>query len=635
MNKIRISIPTVCLALLGTACGNTDDGQNPDTMPTTDTTGVSPVPGAPSTVGPATVGPTGTLTPMPSTTGAVNPVQPPVGATGPGATGPGATGPGATGPGATGPGATGPGATGPGATGPGATGPGATGPGATGPGATGPTTGMTGPAPVAPVAPAPTGSEPGPTPTEPGPVPDPPEPEPTLIISGQNDYWQIVEPTEGSGGTTITVNANQEEQDWHGFGGTFNEAGWDALGDVSAEERDRAIKLLFHKTEGAGFTYGRIPIGSSDYGLDRYTLAETAGDFEMNSFSIERDKQALIPYIKAALAVKPDIKLWASPWTPPPWMKENALANGYDRGTMKSDPQTLGAHALYLARFVEEYAKEGIAVEHVQPQNEPGYQQDYPSCGWSPQVMTTYIAEHLGPLFAERLPETEIWLGTMSNDAVGPSIVSAVMGNATARSYVKGIGLQWGMVASASNYVSQYDVPVMQTEHRCGHYPWGDSNPNDHVTHQSSWTAANPPGPAPNDHNYGRETWDLIKDWIGRGVNSYLAWNMILDTYGKNLDEQRIWHQNALLVVDRQQGTLRATPAYYVFRHLAQYVEPGAVRVGTQGGDALAFKNPDGSIVTVVHNSGGQAAQTTVAVGGTSLQFQVPAQGWATLNWQP
>ena len=118
-------------------------------------------------------------------------------------------------------------------------------------------------------------------------------------------------------------------------------------------------------------------------------------------------------------------------------------------------------------------------------------------------------------------------------------------------------------------------------------------------------------------------------------MNSYLAWNMVLDTIGRSLDDVRPWNQNAMIVVDRANNALITTPYYYVFRHLSQYVEPGSVRVSVQGGDALAWKNPDGSIVTVLHNSGAQASDTTLAVGGTTVQFSIPGQGWATVNWQP
>ena len=86
--------------------------------------------------------------------------------------------------------------------------------------------------------------------------------------------------------------------------------------------QDQAIQLLFGK-DGCRFAWGRIPMGASDYAIDRYTLNETAGDTAMANFSIERDKQRLIPFIKAAQAVKPDIRFWASPWTPPTWMKSS------------------------------------------------------------------------------------------------------------------------------------------------------------------------------------------------------------------------------------------------------------------------------------------------------------------------
>ena len=148
---------------------------------------------------------------------------------------------------------------------------------------------------------------------------------------------------------------------------------------LSESERDRAIKLLFDVNDGIGFTWGRIPVGASDYALERYTLNETANDFEMEHFTIERDKQYLIPYIKAALAVKPDIRFWASPWTPPTWMKNPV---GYDGGAMRNEAKYLQANALYLAKFCETYNNEGIQINAICPQNEPGYTQGYPSCGW-------------------------------------------------------------------------------------------------------------------------------------------------------------------------------------------------------------------------------------------------------------
>ncbi|WP_437951236.1 glycoside hydrolase family 30 beta sandwich domain-containing protein [Sorangium sp. So ce296] len=449
----------------------------------------------------------------------------------------------------------------------------------------------------------------------------PPVVEPTLITSGPNDYWKTGTPTEvTSGNADVTVDDATTHQRWDGFGGTFNEAGWNVLSMLGEAERARAIELLFDKHEGAAFVYGRIPIGASDYAMDRYTLAETPNDTAMASFSIDRDKERLIPYIKAALAVRPGLHLWASPWTPPTWMKSNGA---FDGGRMKDDASTLQAYALYLAKFVEAYAGEGITIEAVHPQNEPNYETRYPSCIWTGPLMAKFIGTYLGPTFADRGLTAQIYLGTMSNNESGKdgAIISAVTGDATAMGYVKGFGLQWNMMSSASGLRSR-NLPIVQTEHKCGNYPW---NP-----------AGSPPfdaQKAPNDHAYAEESWGLIRDWIKAGVTSYSAWNMVLDTAGKNLDSERPWPQNALLTVDTAAKTLNVTPVYHVFRHVSEYVDPGAMRVATTGGDALAFKNPDGSIVTILYNSGNAAKMTVLDVAGKKLQFSIPAHGWATVNW--
>jgi glucosylceramidase len=170
-----------------------------------------------------------------------------------------------------------------------------------------------------------------------------------------------------------------------------------------------------------------------------------------------------------------------------------------------------------------------------------------------------------------------------------------------------------------SPMLSQH-LPVVQTEHKAGNYPW--------LTPFNS-------SQAPNDHAYAVESWGLIRDWIKAGVSSYNAWNMVLDTVGVGLDSTNVWPQNALLTVSKSTNSLDVTPAYYVFRHLSQYVDPGAVRIGATASldslDALAFKNPTGSIVTIVYNSGSSARKMIVALGATKLQFDVPANGWATV----
>ena len=139
---------------------------------------------------------------------------------------------------------------------------------------------------------------------------------------------------------------------------------------------------------------------------------------------------------------------------------------------------------------------------------------------------------------------------------------------------------------------------------------------------------------APNDLAYGVESWGYLRDAIKTSkVTSYSAWNMVLDRVGLGNDTSRDWRQDALLAVNGT--TITPTPAYYVFRHLSQYVVPGATVVGTTGGDAVAFKNPDGSLVAVVFNSGAANSNYVVAIGGKKLQFAMPGNGWATVKFKP
>ncbi len=602
MNITRASICSTWLLVLGVACGDTQNDGSNDGVTT----------GDPSATGPTAPGGTDGVT-SGDPTGGASPTLP-----GPPGVGSGAgpdNGPGiGVGPTASAPGA-------------------GVGPTAAGPATQTPTdTPITNPPPGAggaPNVPTPvaaggdTSGEAG------GPSVPAPEPEPvirpSLVTSGQNAYWVEGELTEASGSAQVSVDTGTTYQEWLGMGGTFNEAGWDALSVIDPAERDRAVRLLFDAAEGANFAWGRFPIGASDYAMDRYSLDDHDGDYEMASFSIDRDKMMLIPFIEAALDVNPDLRLWASPWSPPAWMKVsgnmNGLVNDSDSGArIKNEAPVLTAYALYFARFIEEYAKIGIEVESIQPQNEPGYATRYPSCLWTPELLRDFVRDYLGPTLEEHSLDTEIWLGTMSAPE-DTQHVQTLMSDANAAKYIKGIGLQWNTMGSVGTYASQYQVPVMQTEHKCGNYPW----------ESASFNADRPP----NDHAYAVESWGYIRDWIKAGVASYSAWNMVLDTKGQNLDVERPWPQNALLTVDRGTKALTETPAYYVFRHVSYFVDPGAMRVATTGNaDALAFENPDGSQVAILHNSGGSDQQTTLGIGGKTVQFSIPARGWATAFWK-
>ena len=465
------------------------------------------------------------------------------------------------------------------------------------------------------------------------------------IVSGPDDYWRPASvqthaaiAQSQAAPSTVVVDTGQRFQVWRGTGGTFNEVGWRAMHALDEGDRKKIMALLFDAQQGIGFTWGRIPIGASDFALNRYTLNDTAGDASMTQFSIARDQQYLIPFIKAAQRASNNVRFWASPWTPPPWMKDNT---GFDKGAF--NPAYFQAYARYLVKWVQAYENLGMPIHHLQPQNEPGWSQDYPSCAWGPSndgdkvtqrpvTLATFVKDYLSPAIAQASLNTELWYGTLSNAQHFRTYWNALLADNAVKS-VAGVGLQWGtgqFVQEIANTrgLNGQNLIVMQSEHKCGNYPWLNKKTRDlKQANQETFLVTM----APNNHAYAEESWQLIKQWVEQGVNIYSAWNMVLDTEGFNMDTVRPWPQNALIVVDTAHRHFRLTPAYYVFRHFGQYLKVGAQRVAVRGANALAFENPDGSLLVTLYNPEHAEAVLGVQLGQEVVNLKLPARGWGTL----
>lgn len=409
------------------------------------------------------------------------------------------------------------------------------------------------------------------------------------------------------------INTYDLVQEVTGFGGAFNEKGWVALSVLAPEDRDAVINAMFDPKEGAKFNLCRVPIGASDYAVSRYTLNETEGDYEMNSFSIDRDKENLIPYVKAAMEYRPDLKVWGSVWTPPTWMK---TSGNFDGGSMKDDPKIYEAYALYLARFVETYQTEGINLFAVAVQNEPGIDRHYPSCLWETEQFQTFIKDHMGPLFEQRDVNADIMLGTFEDGDFRkfPSLLN----DPDVNKYVSLVGFQWGGVYAVSLTRESFpDKQIYQTETECGNFHGKEGY--------------NPDRP-PNDWAYGIYTWSKVKKYFDEGVNAYLLWNMVLNEEGKSIDAENPWPQNAAITVDKDTGEVSYTPMFYAFKHFTYYVEPGAhyVNIG-ESTDIIAFLNPDGSLIIELQNPNDQARTVSISVDGGALTVDLPGKSWNTL----
>lgn len=381
-----------------------------------------------------------------------------------------------------------------------------------------------------------------------------------------------VPPASGNPGT-LTVRAGNGPS-WKGFGGCFNELGWMALAKLSPTDREAVLHGLFSTDPGCcGFSYCRMPIGASDYARSWYSHNEHEGDYAMAHFSIERDHQHLIPYIRAAQQYQPGLSLFASPWSPPTWMKQPPV---YNYGTLTWSPENLAAYARYFVRFVQAYAEIGIDLNAVHVQNEPNSDQKFPSCVWTGAKMRDFIRDYLGPAFDEAGLSTQIWIGTIERADVD-AWAQLILSDDAARAAVSGVGYQWaGKGAVQRQRMAWPDVPMIQTENECGD--------------------------GTNTWEYAHYIFDLIHHYVTNGVEAYVYWNMVLEAGGESTWG---WKQNAMVSVDPLRGTYALNPEYHVMRHFAAYVAPGDSVLGLEGrwaGNALAFRKRDGSIAWMLHN---------------------------------
>jgi len=406
-----------------------------------------------------------------------------------------------------------------------------------------------------------------------------------------------------------------------GFGGCFNELGWVALSRIPAQERASVLAELFAPGVGLGLSVCRMPLGANDFSTDWYSYDEVDGDFALENFSIEHDRATLIPYIQEAKRLQPELRLWASPWSPPTWMKYNqhyaaalpwpgsSVENGIREDQlgregsdlMNQDPVYLEAYARYFARFVEAYRAEGIDIEMVMPQNEFNSAQVFPSCPWTPEGLARFIAV-LGPQM-DRLG-VKVYFGTQERG--NPQHFAHVLADEKAGPWVKGAGFQWnGKHSIADAHRRAPHLPLYQTEQECGD--------------------------GQNDWRYCRYTWTLLRRFFESGASAYTYWNLALDKGGES---RWGWRQNSLVVVDPDTGSFEYTHEYYLMRHVAHFVRPGARRVETFSWSGyenqLAFLNPDGSLVLVIHNDHAEALDLAIGVDGCQVEVTLPADSFST-----
>lgn len=444
------------------------------------------------------------------------------------------------------------------------------------------------------------------------------------ISNTQTDSWVKEKTLTLSTSTNqfdVQIDTTKKLQTIEGFGACFNELGWTALSRLSPEDRDSVLTELFSPGAGANFNLCRMPVGANDFSRDWYSYDETEGDFEMNNFSIDNDKETLVPFIQEALQKNPNLKIWASPWSPPSWMKWNKhyacrvpweeLAPQYgnnlpiDRqgaeGTNMfiQEDAYFNAYALYFSKFIEAYKNEGINIASIMPQNEFNSCQIFPSCTWTAAGLAHFIGDYLGPAMEKK--NVEIMFGTMERPTV--ALVDTILNDPQAGKYIKGVGFQWAGKEAIPGVHQKYPkMKLYQTEQECGD--------------------------GKNDWEYCQYAWTLMKHYFNNGVSAYMYWNMALDEGGFS---RWGWQQNSLVTVDTLTNSYRYNYEYYLMKHLSHCIKPGASMLKTSGeyNDLLAFQNPDKSLVLVIHSDTDR--ELKIKVGDKMIAPKLKAGSFNTL----
>lgn len=413
----------------------------------------------------------------------------------------------------------------------------------------------------------------------------------------------------------LDVDAGRRYQAIVGFGAAFTDAATYLIQTkLSASQRQVLLTDLFSPTEGIGLSFMRVTMASSDLSRSHWSYDDMpAGeqDTALAHFSIENDREAMLPVIQQARQLNPALVLLASPWSPPGWMKSSGRMIG---GRLR--PDAYAALAGYFLRFLLAYDSAGVPVQYLTIQNEPKYEPpDYPGMYMPAADRAGFIGRYLGPLLRRSRPATRILEWDFTWDA--PEEPLLVLSDASASQFVNGVA--WHCYAGS--------VSAQSTLH--------DLDPAREVflTECSGGLAWQPGGFGGGLGYLGAVVIDGTRNWA-RGV---ALWSLALDPdHGPHAGGCSTCR--GVVTIDPASGTVTRNAEYYALGHASRFVPPGATRIQSSsdvgGLKDVAFVNPDGSKVLVVLNGAATDRSFTVRAGGRSFQATLPAGSLATYRWR-
>ncbi len=409
----------------------------------------------------------------------------------------------------------------------------------------------------------------------------------------------------------VRVEPGQRFQTIEGFGGAFTEAAATTFYRMSAENRQRILRAYFDRAEGHGYLLCRTHINSCDFSLGNYAYDETPGDVELRDFSIERDRRALLPMIQEAQRVAgTTLKLLASPWSPPAWMKTNGQMN--HGGSLRAEYRE--AWARYFVRYIREYEAEGVPIWAVTVQNEPAATQVWESCIYSAEEERDFVRDHLGPALERAgLGHVKILIWDHNRDWLVERVRPAFE-DPVARRYIWGAAFHWYGADCFDNV-------------RLVHEAWPDKKLlftegcQEGGPHIGSWALG---------ERYARS---IIHD-LNRWTVGWVDWNMVLDeTGGPNHVGN---YCSAPIIADTKNDRLIFQSSYYSIGHFSRFIRPGAARIlcaSTRDDlEVTGFQNPDGSVAVVVLNRTDEARTFELRLADRAGTATIPAHSISTYH---
>lgn len=385
-----------------------------------------------------------------------------------------------------------------------------------------------------------------------------------------------VKPDDGIEGSVINIIPDIEYQDIEGFGGAFTEAASTTIDKLSKRNRDKILKLYFDKKTGLAYNYGRVHMNSCDFSLGNYSCVEE-NDKTLETFNIDRDKKSLVPMIKDAMKYG-DINMFMSPWSPPAYMKTNGEMN--HGGKLKEEYFELWSQ--YYVKFIEAYKKEGINIDFITVQNEPKAVQTWDSCVYTAEEERDFVKNYLGSKMEKKGVKILFW---DHNKERIYDRASVMLSDKEAAKYIYGIAFHWysgDHFEQLEMFNKKYPDKKLVFSEGCYEYSRGQEDPVKIA------------------EGYAH---DIIGNF-NNGCNVFCDWNLVLNEEGGPNHVGNFCA--APIMADTQNDKVYITDTYYYIGHFSRYVKKGAKRIGSSKWSAeietVSFKNPDGSIVSVVLN---------------------------------